>query len=188
MKEFYRDQFQRTRLTKGLRRQASFPSSATYPWNTGPRKSWRHNNKLPRTLHRDSLYPPCSTLSPVEKSHKQKKQFQMQSLTQVGFPFNMTNSSNLLLIPARQRQSIRLLPTVMPSVAGYCDICGKCNDQIALETLGDYLVATEYEGETVKETAIRSRAFIHGFEAALFLSKNAGLSHPSRYDGSVVQL
>ena len=53
------------------------------------------------------------------------QQFPMQSLTQVGFPFNMTHSSNLLLIPARQRQSIRFLPTVMPNVAGYCDACGK---------------------------------------------------------------
>ena len=116
------------------------------------------------------------------------QQFPMQSFTQVAFPFNMAHSSNLLLIPARQRQSIRLLPTGMTNVAGYCDACGKCFDQIALETLGEYLVGTEYEGETVKERAIRSRAFIHGFEAALFLFKNAGLSHPSKCDGSVGQL
>ena len=75
----------------------------------------------------------------------------------------------------------------MANVAGYCDLCGKCYVQIALETLGEYLVETEYEGETVKERAIRSRAFIHGFEAALFLFKNAGLSHPSRCDSSVGQ-
>ena len=31
------------------------------------------------------------------------QQFPMQSLTQVGFPFNMTHSSNFLLIPARQK-------------------------------------------------------------------------------------
>ena len=111
----------------------------------------------------------------------------VQPLTQIGFPFSATHSTNLILIPAQERQSIRLLPTVMPNVAGYCDICGKCYDQIALETLGEYLVATEYENETVKERAIRSRAFIHGFEASLFLFKNAGLSHPARCDGSVVQ-
>ena len=111
----------------------------------------------------------------------------VQPLTQIGFPFSATHSTNLILIPAQERQSIRLLPTVMPNVAGYCDICGKCYDQIALETLGEYLVATEYENETVKERAIRSRAFIHGFEASLFLFRNAGLSHPARCDGSVVQ-
>ena len=76
----------------------------------------------------------------------------------------------------------------MANVAGYCDLCGKCYNQIALETLGECLVATEYEGETVKERAIRSRAIIHGFEAALLLFKNAGLSLPSICDGSVVQL
>ena len=111
----------------------------------------------------------------------------IQPTVQLGFPFNMTHSANSLLIPAQERHSIRLIPTVMPNVAGYCEFCGKCYDQIALETLGENLVATEYEGETVKERTIRSRAFIHGFEAALFLFKNAGLSHPSRCDGSVVQ-
>ena len=111
----------------------------------------------------------------------------MQPAVQLGFPFNMTHSTNSQLIPAQERHGIRLIPTVMPIVAGYCDLCGKCYDQIALETLGEYLVATEYEGETVKERTIRSRAFINGFEATLFLFKNAGLSHPSRCDGSVLQ-
>ena len=110
-----------------------------------------------------------------------------QPTVQLGFPFSVTHSTNLMLIPAHERQGIRLIPSVMANVAGYCDLCGKCYDQIALESLGEYLVATEYEGETVKERAIRSRAFIHGFEAALFLFKNAGLSHPSRCDGSVGQ-
>ena len=111
----------------------------------------------------------------------------IQPTVQLGFPFSTTHSTNSILIPAKERHSIRLIPTVMANVAGYCEFCGKCYDQIALETLGEYLVATEYEGETVKERTIRSRAFIHGFEAALFLFKIAGLSHPSRCDGSVVQ-
>ena len=111
----------------------------------------------------------------------------MQPAVQLGFPFNMTHSTNSQLIPAQERRGIRLIPTVMPKIAGYCDLCGKCYDQIALETLGENMFATEYEGETVKERTIRSRAFIHGFEATLFLFKNAGLSHPSRCDGSVVQ-
>ena len=111
----------------------------------------------------------------------------VQPTVQLGFPFSTTHSPNSLLIPAQEGHSIRLIPTVMANVAGYCEFCGKCYDQVELETLGEYLVATEYEGETVKERTIRSRAFIHGFEAALFLFKNAGLSHPSRCDGSVVQ-
>ena len=77
-------------------------------------------------------------LYPISSGEKPQSTqlFPMQSITQVGVPFNMTHGSNLLLIPARQRQSIRLLPTVMPNVAGYCDICGKCYDQIALDNTG----------------------------------------------------
>ena len=125
---------------------------------------------------------------PMRGAPIENQQITVQPMVQLGFPFHVTHSTNIIMIPARERQSMRLLPTVMSNVAGYCDICGKCYDQIALETLGEYLMATEYEGETVKERAIRSRAFIHGFEAALFLFKNAGLSHPSRCDGSVAQL
>ena len=125
---------------------------------------------------------------PIREESQGVQQIPMQHMMQLYFPFRMVHCSDLLLIPARELQSIRLLRTVMPIVADHCDICGKCYDQIALETLGEYLVATEYEGETVLERAIKSRAFIHGFEASLFLFKNAGLSHPSRCDGSVVQL
>ena len=99
----------------------------------------------------------------------------MQPTVQLGFPFNITHNTNFLLIPAHERQSIRIVPTLMANIAGYCDHCGKCSDQIALETLGEYLVATEYAGETIKERAIRSRAFIHGFEAALFIFKKCGI-------------
>ena len=87
---------------------------------------------------------------------------------------NWGSKSTLLTVQIaclNPRHSIRMIPTVMANVAGYCDLCGKCYDQIALETLGEYLVAKEYGGETVKERAIRSRAFIHEFEAAFFLLK-----------------
>ena len=135
-----------------------------------------------------NLSPMLFPLNFTGTSHGTQHMTQLvQPAIQLGFPFNMTHSMNSQLIPAQERHGIRLIPTVMPNVAGFCDLCGKCYDQIALETLGEYLVATEYEGETVKERTIRSRAFIHGFEAALFLFKNAGLSHPSRCDGSVVQ-
>ena len=76
----------------------------------------------------------------------------------------------------------------MPNIAGFCDWCGKTYDQIALETLGEYLLATSYEAETVRDRNVRSRAFKDGFEAALFTFKNAGLLQPSTCMGSGVQL
>ena len=127
------------------------------------------------------------TLSEGSRGIRQLPQLE-QPAVQLGFPFSVTHSTKFMLIPAHERHSIRLIPSVMVNVAGYCDLCGKCYDQIALESLGEYLVATDYEGETVKDRAIRSRAFIHGFEAAQFLFKNSGLSHPTRCDGSVGQL
>ena len=66
-----------------------------------------------------------------------------------------------------------LFPTVMPNVAGFFDWCGKCYDQIALEILGDYLIATTYDAETVRDCGVRSRALIDGFEAAVFSFKSA---------------
>ena len=171
----------------------------TYPPNDRPETSdFQHlqsSEPMDQDLSRD-IAPTQGTLNAVQGFNLspaffppiENRQITVQPMVQLGFPFCVTHSTNLILIPARERQSMRLLPTVMPNVAGYCDTCGECYDQIALETLGEYLMATEYEGETVKERAIRSRAFIHGFEAALFLFKNTGLSHPSRCDGSVVQL
>ena len=103
------------------------------------------------------------------------------------FPFQAGHSTNLLLLPFQERLQYRLLPPVMPNVAGFCDWCGKCYDLIALETLGEYLIATAYDGETVRDRGVRSRAFIDGFEAALFSFKGAGLSQPHGCSGSVLQ-
>ena len=75
----------------------------------------------------------------------------------------------------------------MPNVAGHCDQCGKTYDQVALETLGNYLAATAYGRETVRDRGVRSRAFIDGFEAALFIFKRMGLSQPVSCVGSQVQ-
>ena len=66
---------------------------------------------------------------------------------QIGFPFHVADSPSLLLLPV----SIRMFPTVMPIVAGYCKRCNKSYDQVALETLGEYLAATAYESETVRD-------------------------------------
>ena len=76
----------------------------------------------------------------------------------------------------------------MPNVAGFCDWCGKCYDLIALETLGEYLVATSYDGETARDRGVRSSAIIEGFKAALFSFKGAGLSQPHGCSDPVVQV
>ena len=108
-------------------------------------------------------------------------------MIQVGFPFTVAHSTNVLFMPINERDNCRLFPTVMPNVAGICEYCSKTYDQIALETLGDYLAATAYDGETVRDRGVRSRAFIDGFEAALFIFKRAGLFQPYSCTGSVVQ-
>ena len=81
-------------------------------------------------------------------------------------------------MPINERDNCRLFPTVMPNVAGISEYCIKTYDQIALETLGDYLAATAYDGETVRDRRVQSRAFIDGFEAALFIFKRWGLFQP----------
>ena len=109
-----------------------------------------------------------------------------QQVTQFGFPFNILHCLNVPTMVANEGQIFRLFPTVMPNVSGYCHWCGRTFDQVALETLGDYLGATAYDGETVRDRGVKSRAFIDGFEAALFIFKNAGLSQSRRCDGSGV--
>ena len=106
---------------------------------------------------------------------------------QQAFIVQATHSTNILFLPAEERNVYRLSPTVMPNIAGFCDWCGKTYDQIALEILGEYLLATAYEAETVRDRNVRSRAFIDGFEAALFTFKSAGLSQPSTCMGAGVQ-
>ena len=111
---------------------------------------------------------------------------QSQQVTQIGFPFNILHCPNVPAMVASEGQIFRLFPPVKPNVSGYCHWCGRTFDQYALETLGDYLGATAYDGETVRDRGVRSRGFIDGFEAALFIFKNAGLSQSQRCDGSGV--
>ena len=61
-----------------------------------------------------------------------------------------THSTNALLLPSSERDLYRLTPTVMPNIAGCCNWCGRTPDQIGLETLGEYLIATAFDGETVR--------------------------------------
>ena len=102
--------------------------------------------------------------------------------------FQVRHSTNLLLLPLYERQMYRLLSTVMPNVGGFCIWCGTCYNLIALETLGKYLVATSYDGETVRDIGEMSRAFIDVFEAALFSFKGARLSQPHGCSGPVLQV
>ena len=101
-------------------------------------------------------------------------------MMQNGFPFHVAHSANILFLLVNARLNYRLFPTVMPNVAGVCERCG---NQVALETLIDYLAATAYDGVTVRDRGVRSRAFIVGFEVALFIFKSAGLSQPSSCAG-----
>ena len=87
---------------------------------------------------------------------------------QWGFSFHVVHSQHVLLSPIIVRRNFRLFP-IVPNVARYCAQCGKMEYQVALETLGDYLSATAYDGETVRDREVCSRAFLDGFEAALFI-------------------
>ena len=58
-------------------------------------------------------------------------------MVQVGLPFTVAHSTNILFMPINERDNCRLFPTVMPNVAGICEYCSNTYDQIALETLGD---------------------------------------------------
>ena len=82
---------------------------------------------------------------------------------------------------------MHLNPPVMPHVQGNCHWCGKTYDQVVLDALAAYTIATEYPGETVRDRNIRSRAYLDGFEAALICFKNVGLSQPRACAGSGVQ-
>ena len=131
---------------------------------------WNNPSQLQRTAPGlapgFNLSPLLFSLTLTETSQETRQVPQpVLPTVQLGSPFSVNHSTYFLLIPAHERQRIRLVPTAMANVAGYCDLCGKCYDQIALETLGQFLVATEYDGQTVKERAIRSRAFIHDIEA-----------------------
>ena len=70
---------------------------------------------------------------------------------QQAYVVQMAHRTNVKLIPAEERNVYRLSPTVMPNIAGFCDWCGKTYDQIALEILGEYLLVTSYEAETVRD-------------------------------------
>ena len=82
---------------------------------------------------------------------------------------------------------VQLNPPVMPHVQENCHWCGKTYDEVALDALAAYTIATEYPGETVRDRNIRSRAYLDGFEAALICFKNAGLSQPRACAGPVEQ-
>ena len=84
------------------------------------------------------------------------------------------NAQNTTL--ANNQPILQMNTSVMPEVAGYCPGCSKTYDQIAVETLTNYVAWSEYPEETIRDRNVRSRAFVDGFEAALICFKKAGLS------------
>ena len=74
---------------------------------------------------------------------------------------------------------------VMPEVAGYCPDCSKTYNQIAVETITNYVTWSKYPEETIRDRNIRSREFVDELRAALICFINAGLSpgFPSEMSG-----
>ena len=77
--------------------------------------------------------------------------------------------------PANRQPTLQMNPSVRTEVAGYCPRCNKTYDQIAVETLTDYVAWSEYQDETIRDRNERSRSSIDGFGAVICF-KNAGLS------------
>ena len=50
--------------------------------------------------------------------------------TQFGYEVQTTHSTSSLLLPARERGTYRLSPTVMLNIAGFCDWCRRTYDQL----------------------------------------------------------
>ena len=121
------------------------------------------NNPAPMMIHLPPVIPGSAA---VQNGHQMQPV--PQPLLQQMFPMQTTQSTNVLLLPSSERYLYRLTPTVMPNIAGYCNWSGRTYDQISLETLGEYLLATAFDGETARDRNVRSRTFIDGFEAALF--------------------
>ena len=109
----------------------------------------------PLMLHIPPIMPNFAT---VQGGHP------VQTLTQQVFSVQTTHSTSVLLLPATERKLYKLSPTVMPNVAGFCNWCGRTYNQIGLEMLGESLLATAYDAETVRDRKVRSWAFIDGFE------------------------
>ena len=74
----------------------------------------------------DNLFPMMLPV-PLRRTSREIHQLlgTIQPTVQVGFTFNISHRTNFLLILARERQSIRLLPIIMPNVARYCYLRGK---------------------------------------------------------------
>ena len=106
----------------------------TYPPNYRPETSiFQHTQSsepMDQELRRD-IAPTQGTLSavqgfnlssaffpiPMREAPIENQQITVQPMVQLGFLFHVTHSTNIMLIPARERQSMRLLPTVMSNVA-----------------------------------------------------------------------
>ena len=93
-----------------------------------------------------------------------------QQLRQIGFPFSVAHSTNLLLLltEERQRHNCSLHIESCPMLPASLTAAERTFDRVGL---GDYLIATAYDGEIVRDTV-----FIDGLEASLFCFERARLS------------
>ena len=136
------------------------------------------NNPAPMMIQ---ILPIMPSFAAIQNGHPVQPMPQPEQV----FSVQTTHSTNVLLLPAHERDLYRLSPIVMPIIAEFCNWCGPTYDQIGLETLGENLLATAYDAETVRDRNVRSLAFIDGFEAALFAFQNAGLSQHRSCLGAV---
>ena len=71
----------------------------------------------------------------------------------VQMPATYQNAQNTTF--ADNQPILQMNPSVMPEVAGYCPGCSKTYDQIAVETLTNYVAWSEYPEETIRDRNVR---------------------------------
>ena len=75
----------------------------------------------------------------------------VQPLPQQVLSVRTTHSTSVPLLLASERNLYRLSPTVMPNIAVSCNWYGRTYNQIGLEILREYLLATGEDAETVRD-------------------------------------
>ena len=68
-------------------------------------------------------------------------------------------------VPALNGTLLQMNPPVIPEVSGYCpETKTKTYDQIAVKTLTNNVVWSEYPEETIRDRNVRSGAFVDGLK------------------------
>ena len=90
------------------------------------------------------------------------------------FTVRATHRTNILLLPAGERNSYILSPTVMPNIAGFCDWCGRTYDQIG-NLRG---VSSSYDAETDRYRNVRSGPSMAGSRQPCLPSRTQDCRNP----------